>query len=385
MNRLLNSRGWAFPLALSGVALGGDGVGVRYIELKDAIFPSWALMSDDGQTVVNYGDFGSSVLLDSGHGWETITEGLPHSSFFNPSGISDDGSVVSVSAENYRNYIWRLGEIEVLPDLVIDGDVERGWVTAVSGDGLTAGVRGAGESECGLYLYREGAYLDMGVEIQGGRVGPLLVGLDRTGSVAAINNGGYVTLDSGQEYWQGRAWSWVEGDLTQIPDLDLGAELVHSEVGGVSSDGQSFFGLSRGFDEELQRYEFWHGWVYRDGVQHSVDGGAFAFSEVVDISDDGSIALVTAGIEDEDNGEGYLWTETGGLTLISDVLIELGIDIDGDVFHFYSLSGDGRSIAGTAYHYTGEERISQFVVTIPSPGALMMLGGGLLMLSGRRR
>lgn len=294
--------------------------------------------------------------------------------------------MISILASDQNNYIWRSGEIEVLPELMIDGvNAERFGVTSISGDGSTAGVRQYDKYESRLYLYRDGEYLDMGVKIQGRLSGPLLVDLDLTGSVAAINSGRYVTLDSGEEFWQRSAWSWVDGDLTRIPDLDLGGELVRSEIGGVSSDGLSFFGNSKGFDDEHQMFGLRHGWVYRDGAQYSVDGGAFAFSDVIDLSDDGSIALVTAGLEENDNDEGYIWTEGDGLVLISDLLVELGIDIQGDVLHFYSMSGDGRSFAGTAYFNGPGHRVEQFVVTIPAPGSLLMLGGGLLALSGRRR
>jgi len=347
-------------------------------------FPaSFGSMSDDGSTLVNsYSGFPRSLAIERGAGWETIAESGHYSDFFSAGGISDDGSVISYTGNGPVNFIWRSGDTEEVPAVEVDG-IAADWVAVdgVSGDGTTVGVRQIGEWGSRLYLYRGGAYLDIGVRADGAVYSQRVSGLDRTGSVATINDREYVELASGEDRRRLRAWVWEAGELERIPDLSLGGEFVHTEAEGVSSDGTAAFGYSVANDGV---YNDRHGWIYQHGVLHAVDEGLHVYSEVLDISDDGSVALVTAGDLSNTTEASYLWSAEGGLVLIDEVLLDQGIVIEGDVVHYFAISGDGNTLTASVYHDQGDY-FQQVVVTIPSPGALLMLGGGLLILSSRRR
>ena len=378
-------------LGLSFPALGGDGVGIRYIEHDEPYLTFLDEVSGDGSTLVfaSYGNV-PSIMVDRGAGLETIFEGVSSSAFVFSGGVSDDGGLValnSICTPGAMN--WRPGSISGIPDYVYNGTALSNTFTgAVSGDGLVNGMTASGGGESRVMLYQDRTFLDLGFD--DGGIGSSLgvTGLDRTGSVMAMNQ----QVSSFGEDWAlggSRSWMWDQNGFMLIPDLVLTGDRVDSRTRGVSSDGSTVFGVSNGvfFDGE-DGYDEWgpsRSWIYRDGVQTEIMGGGFEGVLALDITDDGQQLLVSAGSE-ADGYESYLWTEQGGFVSILELLADAGISISSDSVYFSSMSGDGTVLGGNmVIGEVGSSNFTSVVVTIPSPGGLLMLGGGLLMLSGRRR
>ena len=373
-------------LGLALPALGGDGVGIRYIEHADPLNTALAGMSDDGSTLVfNAWGMVPSLLVDRGVGLQTIYESTSSSTFVWSGGVSDDGGLVSVNAFNQAGAMnWRPGALSGIPRYVHNGTTSYYTHTgAVSGDGLVNGMQAGGPDGPRVLLYQDRAFTDLGFEDGDLSFSLNVSGLDRTGSVMTLNQsvGNADATISGSH-----AWLWEEGGFTKIPDLVLAGDRVDSRVAGVSSDGSTAFGRSHGvfFDGEGGFYDWGPtgSWIYRDGIQTEILDDGFEYINATDITDDGNMLLVNAGSEEGGFGS-YLWTSQDGFVSIQDILAQEGITISGDSVYFSAMSGDGTVLAGDTY--TEGIGFTSFVVTIPSPGALLMLGGGLLMLSGRRR
>lgn len=376
--------GLAFPV------FGGEGVGVRLIEHTDPYMTFLEQVSDDGSTLVfaSYGDV-PSIMVDRGAGLQTIFEGVSSSAFVFSGGVSDDGGLValnSIYTEGAMN--WRPGALSGIPDYVYNGSpMSNTYTGAVSGDGLINGMTASGGGVSRVMLYQDRAFTDLGFEDGGAPFALNVAGLDRTGGVMVMNQ---QVHPSGVDWdWTlvgSHAWMWDQSGFTEIPDLVLTGDRVDSHVRGVSSDGSTVFGNSSGvFFEGQDGYDLHgpsHAWIYRNGVQTEIAGGGFEGVIVNDITDDGQRLLVSAGSE-ADGYESYLWSERDGFVSIAEMFADAGISIDGESYTLTSMSGDGTVLGGNVH--LGNSLFTSLVVTIPSPGMMLMFGSGLLMLSGRRR
>jgi|GEM_PF-2668869 len=381
----------ALSCATLGFALsasGGEGVGIRFIEHPDPMYAVGFWLSDDGSTLVG-STWGlvPSLIVDRGTGWETILESTSNSALAFSSGVSDNGRVIAVDTLGpVGPAIWRDGSVEHLPNIMIDG--EHAFLTrlgVVSGDGSVIGVTAYEDSQNYAYVYQNGQYTDLGFD-PGRRTGSLTIdGIDRTGSSLAITENLSGRYDEDPSLAGARAWLWQGGEYTEIPDLVLTGDRVDSHAHGMSSDGSTVFGTSTGLFLDDRGLTTDRGpvqsWIYRDGIQTSLNDGRFDFVLAADITDDGQEVLVHAG--DDEAADAYIWSQSNGFVAVIDLLEEAGIDLGGQLVNFQQLSGDGSVLSGTIYKEG--YGFTSVIVTIPSPGAFLMLGGGLLMFTGRRR
>jgi uncharacterized membrane protein len=109
--------------------------------------------------------------------------------------------------------------------------------------------------------------------------------------------------------------------------------------------------------------------------------GGEARSEARGVSADGSV-IVGRAFSDA-GSEAVIWTESGGLQRLSDVLTTGGIDLTGwTLIEAFAVSADGRTIAGVAGN--SENRQEAFIARIPEPSA-SLLGVGTLVAFILRR
>ena len=202
---------------------------------------------------------------------------------------------------------------------------------------------------------------------------------DRSSRANAVSDDGRVVAG-----WQDgstgfrQAAVWVDGVQTLIFDND-GFEA--SEAGAVSADGQWVVGNgSAGQDAWRWSADTGYESLGNLGVIFNGRGSA------VDISADGSTVLgFDRGFGPPTLGEGWIWTESGGMTSLNDYFASFGVM--GDAGFSYSLplgmSSDGLTFWGLGRSDSAFS--TGWVVTIPTPGSAAVLGlGGLVALRRRR-
>lgn len=380
--RLIGAVSAAFVVSCAA----GGVPGVRYIETFEAgyVFPEW--ISDDGSTIVAR-DFGNtpSIQIDRGSGWETIVSFQSSADIGWSDGASGDGSVVGFNnLYGSQAGLWRPdGSIDSVPIPNVGGGVaDRLYVEGISSDGAVIGLSVSSGGEDYSVLLTQAA----SIEIDPGRsvLNPYYQ------SISAISgDGSRVTIEDEQEVSVGelttavrRAWVWDQGTLTRIPDLDLGDGPEWSSVQDISTDGTTAVGMSKAvfigdngrIDSGEQR-----AWVFRDGVTHEIHDDSLLYTRAIDVSADGFSVLVHGGTEDGPLG-GFLWREGEGLVSLLDLFAQAGITEDLSGFVFNSMSDDATVFTGYESGFG-----DTVVVTIPSPGGVLALIGGLCMIPGRRR
>jgi probable HAF family extracellular repeat protein len=107
--------------------------------------------------------------------------------------------------------------------------------------------------------------------------------------------------------------------------------------------------------------------------------------EASSVSADGSIVIGNGQFQSSGIVRPYIWTEEGGPRDLSDYLTrELGIDLGGfKLTRATDISADGNVIVGFGDFHNGERRA--FIVTIPSPGATVVLLAATFFNQRRRR
>lgn len=290
-------------------------------------------LSDDGNTAV-----GRRVIVNErvGHRWGSdggttigpVSGG--RAGWTEASGVSNDGSIVvgqsdgglSVGLVGFR-WTSATGPI-ALPRLSTNG-FDSG-ANAVSGDGLMV----VGYSEAADRESRPVRWTSTGISIIGD-----LPGGDESGVANATNMDGSVI------------------------------------VGGSSStlSGTAFTEAFR--------------WTPGGGMQALGTLGR-ARSHAEDVSGDGSI-IVGQVSDDLSNADAFVWTEARGMRLLSDVLIDHGVDI-GDWYFGIALgvSGDGQTIVGVG-RQSPTANGEAFVVQLPDPASPALLACAAIWMLARHR
>jgi len=114
-------------------------------------------------------------------------------------------------------------------------------------------------------------------------------------------------------------------------------------------------------------------------------GGLFA-SQAYGVNADGSI-VVGSGWTPEGK-KAMIWDKTNGMRELEDVLAnELGLDLTGwTLNHARGISADGFTIVGAGINPDGNyEAWVANINPIPIPGAVWLLGSGLIGIVGIRR
>lgn len=247
-------------------------------------------------------------------------------------GVSGDGSVVvgrgftDLGQEAFR---WTSSTGMVgLGDL--DGGAHWSRATAISDDGTT--VVGAGYPTFGQEAFRwteDEGMISLG-DLPGGSREAIANAVSANGSVIV----GYGTTSRGEE-----AFRWTED-------------------GGMVSLG----GLSEGLTDQLGR-------------------PALILSDATEVSADGSIVLGRS--YDGTAHVPFIWDSANGMRDLNDFMVELGLDLPGwTLSSVQDISADGLTLIGGGTDPDGNGQI--WIATIPEPSTALLVGIGLIGLSGRR-
>ena len=101
------------------------------------------------------------------------------------------------------------------------------------------------------------------------------------------------------------------------------------------------------------------------------------------MSGDGSIVVgyshVTLGKQ-----VAFIWDEPHGMRKLQDLLVELGVDLDGwELESAWEISDDGLAIVGAGINPSGQRE--GWIAVIPEPSTALLLGAGLGVLAMGRR
>lgn len=388
MHTYTRSIGAAFGVLVVSGAAGGV-AGVRVLDYGEPLMSGTFSMSDDGSTIY-VGDvysehqtlrvdrgFGLEVIEDSGSGWFT-------------GDVSNDGSrllLFSLGPVQHDTYFD--GVFGSLPEVELGGVVYPGvslYPSQLSGDGSTIGMIGRIDGEVTALLYRDGVYEDLGFVAPGALSLYSMDGMSDDGAAtlfSARSSGSQGASPYAQE-----SYIWVRRDSgwTAIGGIDLGTEIQRHQGGDISGDGSTVIGYSYAIEETDDipghRSGPEQGWVWRDGVTTALNDGSFYSVWVGDVSYDGETLLVSTfdGVETSRN---WLWTFDDGFIDLLEYFAANGIEEDLDGVRFESMSDDATVFLG--HRYDEVFGFTSYIVTIPSPGGVLALLGGLLMLPARRR
>ena len=373
-------------IALAAVAaptLAATEPGIRFIE--SPFSPHWTMpvaLSNDGSTLVAevYGP--KLILADRGSGWESVYE---TDDLVFMTGLSHDGSTMIIEDLSYNApaQIYRNGTLTPLPALPADSmghEPYTSYTHAISGDGSTIGtvaLYGAGIQQ-GLLLFKDGVYTDLEFEhTLPGSASLSISGIDYDGDTAIVNA---QYSEVGYNGYATRLWD--QGVWTDLPGLDLVGDLVGHGAGEISSDGSTVIGSSRVIDNDTESvFGPNQAWIWRDGITTSINDGSFEFVSAYDLTADGDLVLVNAG--EGFNESQYLWSFDQGFVDLETYFADHGLVIDTTGLNFYHMSDDATVFAGTTVDGSGV--ITTVVVTIPAPGAVLVLLGSWMSLGSRRR
>ncbi len=159
---------------------------------------------------------------------------------------------------------------------------------------------------------------------------------------------------------------WRE-EVGVVPIEELLALELTSSASAVSPNGQFVVGSVGG-----QSFR----WAAGDGVRFLGQLSA------VDVNDDGTVVGAS-------NGRAAVWDPQRGMRLLEDVLLSLGVDLQGWELQIATgISADGRTIVGdTNVFVGGDGTLRGWIVQIPEPRSVgtSTLGAALVMAARRLR
>lgn len=311
----------------------------------------------------------ANVDMASGYRWTSSGLAgiglLPGASGTSAEDISSDGSVIvggvffSAPEETVRAHRWSsaggLQELGVLPGGVAS------VASGVSGDGnVVTGVSFDMDFNAVAFRWTSGGGMQS--------LGTLPGGATSEGRKVS-RDGGTIIGIAGTSAGD-RAFAWTQsGGMRNLGLLSPGDGA--SSAWGVSADGTVVVGISG------VKPVVWTNGVAQDIGTLPGATSAIAFT----VSDDGSLVggYSFFGLD----ATATLWSQALGTVDLNSYLPTLGIDLTGwELDYTRDISADGMTIVGEGL-FNGEPR--GWVVTIPSPGAVAVLGLGGLMTAARRR
>lgn len=330
-------------------------------------------------------------------------------------GLSADGSVASGwsnGPNTGHGFVWSPGTGRY------DFGTEPGipWISpgyGISGNGAVV-VGSAGVVGSPPIAYRwsgPGTYESLGVT----------GGYDRSYAVGVSNDGSVIAgrLEFGITGNIGQAFRWTEGGGYQLLGVTRPGQHGFSQSTGVSRDGSTVVGISRGADTQAFI------WTTALGMQElpALPGTGARSTSAFGVNHDGSVVVGQSGffstptvwrngvptdlgtIPDHGGGRAYavsdsgsvvggslntlsgmaafIWTETRGMERLQDYLALYGVTVPAGVSlrEVTSVSASGNVIAG----YTSGSTNQGFVAVIPAPAAHVLVAVGLVLASRRRR
>lgn len=328
-------------------------------------------ISSDGTTVV--GELRTSAgaeafIWDATRGLRGLgdLQGGPGISI--ASGVSGDGSVVagfSTSDSGIGAFIWdeRRGMRELGP---LPEGIATTIVGGLSEDGSTVvgTMYSADERRSDAFYWNE----TVGYR----SIGTLPDGTPTYGGSSDTNRDGSVVVGGAAN----QAFVWTESDgLILLGDLRPTPGPPNSVAKAVTRDGLIVVGNGYGASPFI--------WDAEGGMRAlaTVPPGIFNSAAYAASAD----ASVVVGQASTDRGsEAMIWTESGGMELLSVTLSTMGIDLDGwSLFDATGVSADGRTIIGNATKRGFETRA--YIAVIPEPGTSILMLLGLSGLAATRR
>jgi probable HAF family extracellular repeat protein len=296
--------------------------------------------------------------------------------------------------------LWQNGTMTTLGDLP-GGDFQS-KAYGVSADGSVVvgyGVIGFGTTWDGkreAFLGENGVMTGLGY-LHAGDGGSLARATSADGSVVV----GY----SGNE-----AFRWEAGTMTGLGFLP---SATGSQAYDVSADGSTVVGEA--FSSTSQEAFIWkdgvmsglgglpssHGlfsaplavsadvlfeaFIWKDGVMSGLGflpGESFS-TMAYDVSADGSVVVGLSRRDGVADNEAILWSAETGMVRVRDMLINLGINVDGwSLEEATGVSDDGLTIVGNGRNPDGF--VEAWVAHIPEPAGLLLLSAGGFALIHRR-
>ncbi|MBX3406911.1 MAG: hypothetical protein KF869_09120 [Phycisphaeraceae bacterium] len=157
-----------------------------------------------------------------------------------------------------------------------------------------------------------------------------------------------------------------------------GAFTHQCSVLGMHADGQTLVGYSLLNGRTIATW--WNG-VDPYVLPTPPGFGSSAWTRAIDISDDRSVIIGQVSVGSDIRA--VVW-RNGVPQLLGDLLAADGADLTGwRISHVSAISADGRLIVGEAFNPNG--KLQAYVATIPAPGGLVVLGGGVCLCVRRRR
>jgi probable HAF family extracellular repeat protein len=329
-------------------------------------------VSGDGTTAVGYAT--NSACYRMSNGQIVTLENLPGGSSGAAYGVSLDGSVIvgyGSSTSGTQAVRWANGVATGLGDF--SGGSFESKATGVSSNGSVVVGYGTNESGCEAFRWTaSGGMMGLG-DLPGN---PMQLGAPLNSRANDVSGDGSVVVGYGNSYSGTEAFRWSGGTMSGLGDLAGGSFL--SVANAVSANGSTIvgYGMSASGHEAFR-------WTSAGGMVGLGDlsGGQF-YSEAMGTSGDGSI-VIGASRTGAQQYEAFLWTESGGMRNLKDLLeADLHLDLTGWVLTSATdISDDGLTIVGYGVHNGSPEE--GWVATIPEPGTVVLLGGGLLL--ARRR
>lgn len=323
------------------------------------------------------GSFDGSVIVGQGFVWTagTGSVGIGGDPLTGTFRVTDDGTRVAGTNLNSDSGLYEMSIYDrgtgVWTSLggiggSSDGSASSGWGMSRNGQHVV----GLGWVNAGM---AHAVRWDEGVGLSD--IGSTVAGSSSRAN--AVSNDGRVVAG-----WQDgvtgfrQAAVWIDGTQTLIFDND-GFEA--SEAGAVSGDGDWVVG-NGSFGQGAWRWSAGTGYESLGSLGTVFNGRGFA----TDISDDGSVILgFDRGFGPPTLGEGWIWTESGGIVSLDDFFAAAGVVADPGFRYSLPLgmSSDGRTFWGLGR--SDSNFSTGWVVTIPSPSGAWALG--LAGLAGVRR
>ena len=213
----------------------------------------------------------------------------------------------------------------------------------------------------------------------------ILPGYERSWANAVSADGSVVVGESQLSGWVSEAFRWTSGTgMVGLGHLGSGYE---SSAHDLSADGSVVVGESWDYSEDMTPEAFlWTEESGMVGLGHLP--GEYGMSRAYGVSADGSVVVGQSHSPDYP-WQAFIWDEANGMRSLKEVLEnDFGLDLTGwSLREATAISDDGLTIVGNGKNPSGEypEAWRTQLTPVPIPGAVWLLGSGLIGLVGFRR
>lgn len=314
----------------------------------------------------------------AGTGLSLIGGVAPGSGVGGQAGISGDGRYISGTFRDAANsnlatmsrYDRTTGAWTALPSLGAASGTETssGWGMSADGNSVVGlGWISAGGANAIQWNASTGTTTNLGTSVAG-----------RSSRANAVSGDGSVVAgwqDGTTGFRQAAVWTNGVQQVLSGP----GGELL-SEAGDVSTNGQWVVGgANSGTGNRTWRWSAATGTQFLTSIFDATWSGS-----ATAIADNGTILGFHRPFGPAVFGQGFIWTESTGMVNLTSYVQSQGVVLpSGTVLSLpLAVSADGLTFAGLGRGTTGS---FGWVVTIPSPGSLAVLGLAGVMAGRRRR